>query len=62
MVIKTSIRLRNCPFCGREAFLYREEYRYFAECDTCHVKSRSRQDIEDAIYCWNWRTNSMEEN
>ena len=62
MVTLTRIKLKNCPFCGRNAFLRREENEYFAECNTCHVKSQPRQDMEDAIYCWNWRIGNTEEN
>ncbi|MDE7104660.1 MAG: Lar family restriction alleviation protein [Ruminococcus sp.] len=53
------IKLKPCPFCGREAILKekvsKDEIRYYVLCGKCMSKSHMFVTEKDAVDAWNRR-------
>lgn len=55
--------LKSCPFCGKEASVYREwEYRitggdemYYCRCDYCGARTTLQYSVDKAVEVWNRR-------
>lgn len=53
-------QLKNCPFCGSQAYLKSRDYgtsgeRYYAFCSGCYVETFRYNSVHDAIEAWNKR-------
>ena len=54
-------RLKNCPFCGHEAFIaHKDHEKYYIYCPGCKIKTILTKDLKKLKDSWNKRT--QEEN
>lgn len=53
------VKLKNCPFCGGEAFVWRTNHRVFIQCSNYNANSHLVQvrgrTMGEAIEAWNRR-------
>ena len=54
----SDMKLRECPFCGGEAYLSDYSTKPYAYCNTCGASMPDRHQTEaEAIEAWNRRAN-----
>ena len=58
-------KLKNCPFCGGKAFVWRTNQAVYIQCEnydaTNHKVEISGENDKEAVRAWNRRTNNDSE-
>lgn len=57
--MENEVKLKKCPFCGGEAFVWRTNHRFFIQCSNYNANSHLVQlrgrTMEEATEAWNRR-------
>lgn len=54
------MEVKNCPFCGGTATVYKDRLKHWVECDICGAKTSIRKNREEAITLWEQRETKNE--